>query len=61
MFLDKFIVQHTDHFPSAVGKTGKPHERTRRLHLFSNGYEPVAFRTQTVRRTRNEGDDRQRY
>lgn len=51
--------QHTDHFPSAVGKTGKPHERTRRLQPFSFGYEPAAFRTQTVRRTRNEGDDRQ--
>ena len=40
---DNRIAQHTRYFPSAAGKTGKPHEM------------------QTQRRTRSDGDDRQRH
>lgn len=57
MFIDNFIAQRIFYFPSAVGKTGKLHERlcgSARIKRIS-----AVPRTQTVRRIRNEGDDRQ--
>lgn len=58
LFFENFIVQRIFYFPSAVGKTGKLHERIhgQAVKKLSDG-----FKIQTVRGIRSEGHDRQGY
>ena len=59
LLFENFIVQRIFYFPSAVGKTGKLHERIHGQAVkkgLSDG-----FKIQTVRGIRSEGHDRQGY
>ena len=57
MHLEKFIVQHIDYLPSVVGR---PTSHMSNVQVVFHMDTACAFWTQTLRRTRNEGDDRQR-
>lgn len=58
LLFENFIVQRIFYFPSAVGKTGKLHERIHRQAVKKLSY---GFKIQTVRGIRSEGHDRQGY